>query len=235
MSLSADTLRRLAALKLSPSAMGEVLSIIADLQEKEETRKSKERTRKARGKSAENPGNGHGISQENDTENPGQKEIPPTPPKEKTLSQEPNGSFESRPKRVRTVCSPEFEDFWKAYPTTPIMAKKAAWVEWQKLSSEDQLAAGAAVDGFKTWLRSKPDHAIVHACRFLSQRRFDGFADNNEPGEAANSGFHADQESPQYEAWKAFKRQTKHDWAATDKTGGWTFPTEWPPNPETGQ
>lgn len=36
MSLSADTLRRLAALKLSPTAMAEVLSIIADIAEKTE-------------------------------------------------------------------------------------------------------------------------------------------------------------------------------------------------------
>lgn len=51
------------------------------------------------------------------------------------------------------------------------------------------------------------------------------------PAEAGNQ-FHAKMESPQYEAWKAHMRKTKPGWAATDKTGGWTFPTEWPPGHE---
>lgn len=45
--INADTLRRLAALKLAPDAMAEVLSIIADMQAGEDHRKAKDRARKA--------------------------------------------------------------------------------------------------------------------------------------------------------------------------------------------
>ena len=46
---------------------------------------------------------------------------------------------------------------------------------WEKLSSEDRNLATVAVPKFATWLKTKPDHPAVHACRFLSQRRFEGF------------------------------------------------------------
>ena len=57
MSVSADTLRRLAALKLPSEAMSEVLSIIADVQAADDARKEKDRIRKrnVRGMSAECP------------------------------------------------------------------------------------------------------------------------------------------------------------------------------------
>lgn len=84
---------------------------------------------------------------------------------------------EFRPKRVRTVYSEEFEnEFWKAYPRTPIMSKVQAFTEWIKISEDDKKTAIAAVPRFVAWLKTKPDHPAVHACRFLSQRRFEGFA-----------------------------------------------------------
>lgn len=71
--------------------------------------------------------------------------------------------------------SEEFEGFWRPYPKTPVMSKAEAWKAWGKLPPEDRKAAIAAVPRFIEFLRSKPDHPAVHACRFLSQRRFDGF------------------------------------------------------------
>ena len=71
MNLNAATLRRLAALRLRPDAMAEVLSIIADIQASDEARKSKDRARKIRGKSTEIP-----------VENPGKKRVPNGPPDE---------------------------------------------------------------------------------------------------------------------------------------------------------
>ncbi len=75
MSVNADTLRRLAALRLPADAMCEVLSIIADMQAADEARKSKDRKRKRgvqgnseeiprniQGKGAENPGKIQGSS-----------------------------------------------------------------------------------------------------------------------------------------------------------------------------
>jgi hypothetical protein len=66
MSISADTLRRLSALRLAPEAMAEVLSILADMQSADEVRKSKDRARKrtVRGHSTENPGIVQGNGEE---------------------------------------------------------------------------------------------------------------------------------------------------------------------------
>lgn len=100
--------------------------------------------------------------------------------------------------RAEPAYSPEFEKFWIAYPRTPVMAKKMAWPEWQKLPPEDQSAALAAVAPFKEWLAKQKDHPVVHACRFLSQRRFDGF--KNSP--AALYGFVLTDRTPaQVDAW----------------------------------
>jgi hypothetical protein len=140
---------------------------------------------------------------------------------------------EDRPKRVRTVCSPEFEEFWKAYPRTPNMAKAEAWKAWGRLSSDDQIAATAAVPKYRAWL--KPDHPIVHACRFLSQRRFDGF---NEPDPAENvipfdtNKFYAKFGSPELDAWDAYSRKTKGTNMIRDKRGGWLCDARWPPDHE---
>jgi uncharacterized protein YdaU (DUF1376 family) len=139
---------------------------------------------------------------------------------------------EFRTKRVRTICSPEFEEFWKAYPKTPTMAKQEAWKSWERLSSDDQIAATAAVPKFRAYL--KPDDKIVHACRFLSQRRFDGF---NEP-DPANvipfdpNKFYAKFGSPELEAWDAYSRKTKGTNMIRDKRGGWLCDARWPPDHE---
>lgn len=83
---------------------------------------------------------------------------------------------EKCPKRVRTIYSEEFESgFWKPYPKTPIMAKKEAWKEWEKLTPEQQKEACAAIPGFIAFLAKNPNHGVVHACRFLSQGRWEGF------------------------------------------------------------
>lgn len=78
--------------------------------------------------------------------------------------------------RTKQEYSEEFETkFWVPYPRSPTMAKKEAWREWMKLTPEQRSAACQAIEPFKKYLRSKPNLETVHACRFLSQQRFDGF------------------------------------------------------------
>lgn len=79
------------------------------------------------------------------------------------------------PPRTKQEYSSEFEAFWLAYPRSPTMSKKEAWREWMKLDPASRETACAAIEPFKKVLRSKPQLETVHACRFLSQRRFDGF------------------------------------------------------------
>ena len=78
--------------------------------------------------------------------------------------------------KKRNVYSEAFESFWTAYPTDPLMSKKAASEVWVRLTEADRLAASGSVPAFAEHCRKNPDYRPVHACRFLSQRRFDGFA-----------------------------------------------------------
>jgi hypothetical protein len=69
-----------------------------------------------------------------------------------------------------------FEAFWQSYPTDPLMSKKKAYEQWRRLTQADRGAARAACERFRDFCRSHPTYRPVHAQRFLSERRFDGFA-----------------------------------------------------------
>jgi hypothetical protein len=81
------------------------------------------------------------------------------------------------PQSVRRINPyPEaFELFWRDYPTDALMSKKRAFVQWKRLGETDRVAARAAIPGFRDYCRKNPTYRPVHAERFLSQRRFDGF------------------------------------------------------------
>jgi hypothetical protein len=133
--------------------------------------------------------------------------------------------------RKRRTYSAVFEnDFWNPYPRTPIMSKAEAWREWQKLTEPDRSAAIAAIPRFITFLKSKPGHPAVHACRFLKQRRFDGFGEAEAANVVALKGFYAPAESQQLTAWDAFKKATEGKTYPRDSRGGWLVPAEWPPD-----
>lgn len=101
--------------------------------------------------------------------------------------------------RARAVYSVEFEDeFWKPYPRTPVMSKAEAWKAWEKSSEQDRTAIVAAVPRYAAWLKSKPDHPAVHACRFITQRRFDGFSLSD--SEAIDAITIAP-DTPEWDAW----------------------------------
>jgi hypothetical protein len=132
---------------------------------------------------------------------------------------------EKKETRAKPAYPPDFESlFWEKYPRTPVMSKKLALVEWQKLSEPDKSAAIAAVAPFKEWLAKQKDHPVVHACRFLSQRRFDGFKPVNLLEVVASKVF----VNEGTDAWAA--------WQAVEKTpcvkGGWYFESEYPPGHE---
>ena len=76
----------------------------------------------------------------------------------------------------------EFEAFWLGYPTDALMSKSKAFEKWQRLSAADRASAVAALPGFRAHCAKDVTYRPVHAERFLSQRRFDGFV------EAAKAG-----------------------------------------------
>jgi hypothetical protein len=94
-------------------------------------------------------------------------------------------SPDAKAPRTKQEYSEEFETkFWVPYPRSPTMAKKEAWREWMKLTPEQRQAACQAIEPYKKYLRSKPNLETVHACRFLSQQRFDGFITATSAGPA---------------------------------------------------
>lgn len=106
--------------------------------------------------------------------------LPDTETDNREEKKEATGS--SEPVRPRLKYPPAFEGWWLAYPKTPVMSKKEALTAWNRLSEEDRLRAVAALSSYIAFLKSNPDHPVVHACRFLSQRRFDGFLEVTAPG-----------------------------------------------------
>lgn len=88
---------------------------------------------------------------------------------------EVNKKEESCPKRSRVSYPDDFQDFWKAYPTDANMSKVECLKAWKALSAEDREAARAAIPKFRDYCAKNPTYRAVHACRFLSQRRFEGF------------------------------------------------------------
>src|SRR5262249_20511628 len=90
------------------------------------------------------------------------------------------GSFlkgkKTRTRRTGKTYPDAFEAFWREYPADPVMSKIRAYEKWKALNDEDRGAALAALAPFRAHCRRNPTYHPVHAERFLSQRRFDGFA-----------------------------------------------------------
>jgi len=84
----------------------------------------------------------------------------------------------ARPKQVRTrkAYPEDFEAFWKAYPTDPNQSKAEALAAWQRLGEEDRKQAIASVPAFVAYCQKDPTYRPIHACRFLTKRRFEGHA-----------------------------------------------------------
>jgi hypothetical protein len=68
-----------------------------------------------------------------------------------------------------------FEEFWTAYPTDPLMSKKKALEQWERLPLADRAAAIRTVPAFRELCAARVNYRPVHAWRFLAERRFDGF------------------------------------------------------------
>ena len=136
----------------------------------------------------------------------------------------------AQPRRTKVGYPDEFEEFWSAYPTDPIMSKKKAFEQWARLPPDDRPEALAAVPGFRSYCSSHPDYRPVHADRFLSQRRFEQINATKRAISCAASQatVRVDVGTPQWDAWDLYYRE-KHKKSAPSANGKWFFPTAWPP------
>jgi hypothetical protein len=151
-----------------------------------------------------------------------------TPPREQRTDTD---SEKKKDARERARYSPEFdEQVWQPYPRTPVMSKAEAWKAWEKATTDDQAAIIAAIPRYAAWLRSKPDHPAVHACRFITQRRFDGFGEPEPAIQLPPGKFYATADSDQLGAWDAHMRATRGRGLPRDRNGGWIVDAEWPPD-----
>lgn len=131
--------------------------------------------------------------------------------------------------RKRNSYAQGFETFWAAFPTDAGMSKLEASKAWDKLTPEDQDAATASIPAFKAWVAQQGQtYRVVHAVRFLSQRRFDGFKPDVERTEAVSSRVYVKSGTDAFDAWDSFYKRTKGKLAPRDQRGGWYFETEYP-------
>jgi hypothetical protein len=167
--VTAATLRRLAALELSPEQMGGVLTLLAEMQEAEETRLEKQRTRKR--KSRDSHVTVTGQERDEDGRQVSPKEIPPTPPKEITPSTSLRSvSFSAR--ATDAAFANEFATaFWPPYPHK--VGKPAALKAFRAVRKRG-VELERIVSGIDRYIREKPrDRPWLNPATFLNQDRFD--------------------------------------------------------------
>lgn len=134
--------------------------------------------------------------------------------------------------RKRNSYAEDFERFWSAFPTDAGMSKLEASKVWDKLPADDRLAAFNCIPAFKAWIAKQGQtYRTVHACRYLSQRRFEGFKEQEiRIREVVKSTrVYVQSGTDAMDAWDAFFKRTKGKMAPRDQRGGWYFETEYPP------
>jgi len=96
------------------------------------------------------------------------------------------GFFEQVLEEGKKKSYPEdFEAFWKSYPTDPLMSKKKAFEIWRRMSAGDRAAAQSAIPAFREYVKRQVNYRVVHAQRYLSERRYEGFASKAAPDDGA--------------------------------------------------
>lgn len=153
---------------------------------------------------------------------------PPDKPHEPLAREISNEISNSRTKSARRRVSypGDFEIFWKGYPTDELMSKQKAFWAWQRLSPEEQASALAAVPAFVDYCRSHPDYRAVHAVRFLTESRYQGFA---RAAASAAEQVYVQRGTPAWQAWERFYLANQRKTPPVDAGGGWHFPSEFPP------
>jgi hypothetical protein len=155
---------------------------------------------------------------------------PPPPPLRNLISLSERGS-DSGPKSIespkkRNGYTADFEAFWSAYPTDSNMSKKQAAVVWVRMAQDAREAAMASLAGFNGYCRSNPDYRPVHACRYLSQERFEGHLQS---AQKIASQVWVPKGSAASREWEKHRGKPLPSTFSKDHGGeGWYMPTEFP-------
>ena len=114
-------------------------------------------------------------------------------------------------RNAKNAYTPEFEAFWKAYPSTEGQAKLDGFKAWQKLSPDQQFQAMASVPAYAALLKRSPDRAVKHVQGFLNGRMF----------ETLGSAAITELETPTQWQKRLVHARAKQEW----------FPVKWGPAP----
>jgi hypothetical protein len=159
---------------------------------------------------------------------------PPPPIEDNLISLSERGSDAgARPiekGRKKNDYPPDFLVFWDAYPTDANMSKKDAAKTWARMSPDSRAAAMESLAGFNAYCRSNPDYRPVHACRYLSQERFEGHLASAKKIAAqvfVRKGSAASKE------WERHNGKPLPSMFSKEHGGdGWFMPSEYPPRTE---
>lgn len=91
-----------------------------------------------------------------------------------TLSDEAAPKQAKKP-RGKGAYTPEFETFWKAYPSTIGQSKPEAFKAWQKLTQAEQAQALASIPAYAALLKREDGRKVKHAQGYLNGRMFESF------------------------------------------------------------
>lgn len=92
------------------------------------------------------------------------------PPTEESIA-----TARPKPQKKRHSYTEAFERYWAGYPTDSLMSKLDASKAFDGLTAEEQEQAIASLPAFKAYCSGHPDYRPVHANRYITQRRFEGF------------------------------------------------------------
>ncbi len=105
-------------------------------------------------------------------------------------------------KRAKNAYTPEFESFWKAYPSTEGQSKLNAFREWQKLAPEEQAQAMTSLPSYAALLKRHTERAVKHVQGYLSGRMF----------ETLGGATVTELETPEQWRKRLAHARTKHEW-----------------------
>lgn len=170
------------------------------------------------------------VKEENDEPN---RRPHSTPITQKPYTREEREDAEAscpKPARGRTSYAGDFLEFWGGYPTDSLMSKKQAAAQFGRLSADDKRAAIDSLPAFRLYCQQNPTYRPVHAERYLSQRRFDGFLEGARKLGAMSQKVVVKFNTPQWDAWDRYLRKTTGKGPIrSERLDGYYFDTEWPP------
>lgn len=130
----------------------------------------------------------------------------------------------AKPQGRRVAYTEDFEAFWKAYPTDANMSKQEAFDVWKRIGDEDKRLAMEAVPKFVAWCKTQPDYRPIHACRFLSKKRYEGHAQTKDLRlVAGRDGTYVMRDSPEWGRFAEAYKAEKGKYPPVDSKGGWFF------------